>query len=315
MRTWIALVAVGCASGPAPADDLDPGLDAGLDPGGTGSDPTGDPTVDTAAPTGDDDDDGAVGFPPVASFDDPGPFATVVDVVPGCTIHRPATLGSLGGGVGGLRHPVIGWGNGTATSPPIYAGLLSHLASHGFVVAAADTPNAGDGTEILACIDAVLALGDDPSSDYAGAIDGDRIGVSGHSQGGAGALMAAADPAVTCSAPVEPYITYIPLGGDFDRDVIGLQHAPMFLVSGGDDTIAIPAIHQEPVFDGASAPVTWALLAGATHFEPIGDGGAFRGPLTAWFRARLMDDPDASVVVDAPDCTLCAAPDWEIVSR
>ena len=54
-----------------------------------------------------------------------------------CTAYRPSTLGQ-----NGVTHPVILWGNGTGSSPSTYAGLLRHLASHGFIVVAANTSNA-----------------------------------------------------------------------------------------------------------------------------------------------------------------------------
>ena len=38
-------------------------------------------------------------------------------------------------------------GNGTGTTPRVYDGLLRHLASHGFVVMAANTPQAYSGAE------------------------------------------------------------------------------------------------------------------------------------------------------------------------
>jgi len=34
---------------------------------------------------------------------------------------------------------VILWGNGTFTTPALYDGLLRHLASHGLIVAAAES--------------------------------------------------------------------------------------------------------------------------------------------------------------------------------
>src|SRR5688500_20303758 len=73
-------------------------------------------------------------FPPVSSFSARGPFSTVVETpaFSGCTIHRPSTLGQ-----NGVTHPVILWGNGTGATPSTYSALLSHWASHGFIVAAA----------------------------------------------------------------------------------------------------------------------------------------------------------------------------------
>src|SRR6266540_1257504 len=87
------------------------------------------------------------GFPSVdGNWATPGPFAVTVEAGDSAhTIYRPTTLGQ-----NGLRHPVIVWGNGTGATPQIYDGLLRHLASHGFVVAAANTTQSGSGQEMLA---------------------------------------------------------------------------------------------------------------------------------------------------------------------
>ena len=80
---------------------------------------------------------------------------------------RPTTLGA-----GGCLNPVIVWGNGTTNTPSSYTALFNHLATQGFIVAAADTSNAGSGKEMLAlplrtCIDQNTASG----SPYKGHID------------------------------------------------------------------------------------------------------------------------------------------------
>ncbi len=250
-------------------------------------------------------------FPPVSSFDDPGPFATTVTTQAGvaCTFHRPTALGQ-----GGLTHPVILWGNGTGASPSTYAQLLSHWASHGFIAAAANTSNAGNGTQMIACLDFLVSANGDPSSVFFQKVDTQRVGASGHSQGGAGTLMAGRDARVDATAPVQPFITFIPGGGAFDRNSIGQQNGDMFLLSGSADFVARPARHQAPVFDGTNVPVVWGTLSGASHFEALGDAGDFRGPLTAWFRFQLMDDASAGDVFFG-DCDLCNTPGWNVQFR
>ena len=247
-------------------------------------------------------------FPPVSSFSNRGPFSTVVETPASvaCTIHRPTTLGQ-----NGVTHPVVLWGNGTGASPSTYSALLSHWASHGFIVAAANTSNAGNGSQMIACLNFVLAQNANPSSVYFQKVDPGRVGASGHSQGGAGTVMAGRDGRVTATAPVQPYIRFIPGGGRFLTSSIGQQHAPMFLVSGENDTIAVRGTHQQPIFDGVPVFVFWGTLDNATHFEPVGDGGDFRGPLTAWFRWQLMDDGAAQDLFDDP-CTLCSDASWDI---
>ena len=91
----------------------------------------------------------APGLPPVGTnFAAAGPYQVTVQTDSAHTYYSPATLGQ-----NGVKHPIILWGNGTGTTPPIYDGLLRHFASHGFVVAAANTSNAGSGNEMLAGLD------------------------------------------------------------------------------------------------------------------------------------------------------------------
>ncbi|MEM6929019.1 MAG: alpha/beta hydrolase [Myxococcota bacterium] len=245
------------------------------------------------------------------AFDEPGPYATVEDgdAFGGCTVHRPEELGSAG-----LPHPIVLWGNGTAAIPAFYRDLLAHLASHGFVVAAADTPNAGAAVEMLDCRDQLLLRAAEENDVWFEQLDARGVGATGHSQGGAGALMAGADPGVHTTAPLQPYIDPIPFGGRFDREAIGSQTGPQLLLSGDADDIATPEAQQRPVFEGANVRTVWATLRGADHFEPLGDAGRYRGVVTAWFRDQLMDDPIAAERF-ADACGLCDEADWTVEER
>jgi len=247
-------------------------------------------------------------FPAVTSFSDAGPFATTREAPANsnCTIFRPATLGE-----GGVTHPVILWGNGTFTSPSTYAALLTHLASHGFIVAAANTSNAGNGSQMIACLDFITTQNTTSASAFFHRVDLDRVGATGHSQCGAGTIMAGRDARVKFTAPMAPFITAIPGGGQFASASIGQQRGPMFLISGGNDTLAVPSRHQQPVFSGANVPVVWGTLAGAAHNDVTGNAGGFRGPLTAWFRAKLMDDASATQLFPDP-CRLCTTQGWTV---
>lgn len=279
--SWFSslLLAAGCAS---------PGIDGAPSALGT----------DAAAPLVT-----ATGFPTVTDYADFGPFATTNEASPAkCRIYRPETLGQ-----GGLRHPVIVWGNGTLGFPAVYTGLFNHWASHGFVVAAANTTNAGTGEEMIACLDWVLAENARPGSAYEGRIDVARIGASGHSQGGGGAIMVGRDPRVIATAPLMPYT----LGLGHDPASQSQQHGPMFLVSGGTDFVAVPTLNQKPVFEATNVPVFWGTLLTAGHTAALGDAGHFRGPMTAWFRAELMGDADARALF-RDSCGLCQQPDWKV---
>ncbi|MGE0323439.1 MAG: alpha/beta hydrolase family protein [Polyangiaceae bacterium] len=267
------------------------GSDQGGNPGSGGSGGT------TAPP-----------FPAVTDFAAKGSFATTSKGEgPSCTIFRPETLGEEG-----RKHPIILWGNGTTAAPPIYAGVLTHWASHGFVVAAANTSNAGTGKEMLACLDYLTDENAKSGSVYAGKLDLARVGASGHSQGGGGTIMAGADPRVSVTAPLEPYVT----GLGHDPDSQKHQHGPMFLMSGGNDIIAPRPIQQQPVFDNTNADVFWGTLKNADHLiSAVGDISDFRGPATAWLRLHLMDDESARPIFYGSGCSLCLSPGWTIEKK
>jgi hypothetical protein len=238
------------------------------------------------------------------AFDAAGPAKTVKEAGgEACTIFRPETLGS-----GGVRHPIILWGNGTRQTPENYVPTLSHLASHGFVVAAANTTNAGSGAEMLACLDWLTAENSRAGGPYAGKLDVSKVGASGHSQGGGGTLMAARDARIKVTAPVQPYT----LGLGYVAGAQAQQHGPVLMLSGGADTIAVPARNQQPVFDTANTPILWATLAGASHLVPMQGGAVYNGMLTAWFRYQLMGDPKAATMFQGPACGYCSGADWNL---
>ena len=245
------------------------------------------------------------GFPSVnGNWAAPGPFAVTVEAGDSAhTIYRPTTLGQ-----GGLRHPVIVWGNGTGATPQIYDGLLRHLASHGFVVAAANTANSGTGQEMLAGATFLTNENNRPGSVYYQKIDADRIGATGHSQGGGGAIAAGADPRIDATIPIEPG----PQGN------IATLHSPMFILAGQFDFIVWPWLLVSPRYQQATQiPAIYGELGGASHFTPIGDGGGFRGMITAWFRFWLMDDAQArnTFFGATASCRICNDTAWSSVQR
>ena len=243
-------------------------------------------------------------FPAVSDFTRSGPFATTSgNEGPSCTIYRPRTLGEAG-----RDHPIIIWGNGTGASPSTYSGILTHWASHGFVVAAARTSNAGSGEEMIDCLDYLVQQNSRSTGTYAGNLNVNRVGAAGHSQGGGGTIMAGQDSRVTVTAPFQPYT----IGLGHRSSSQSNQNGPMFLMTGGSDTIASPTLNAAPVFNRANVPVFWGELEGAGHFEPVGNAGDYRGPSTAWFRFHLMGDNNAQSTFYGSSCGLCTDRDWTV---
>jgi hypothetical protein len=240
-------------------------------------------------------------FPSVdRKWADPGPFEVAeMQSARDHTLYYPADLGR-----GGLQHPIIIWGNGSGTTPSMYAGLLRHWASHGFIVAAANTMNAGTGAEMLDGAMWLIEENGRAGSPFFAKVRTDRIGASGHSQGGAGAITAGANTLITATVPLEP--------GRLRGATTELK-GPMFIVGGAADTVVVPEMLVLPRYmEATQIEAICGLLAGATHLEPLGDGGGMRGYATAWFRYHLMADMSARDVFYGPECEICTDPMWTV---
>ena len=105
------------------------------------------------------------------------------------------------------------------------------------------------------------------------------------------------------------------VGGGFSYDSTAptKQHGPMFLGSGGMDTIATPSTNQQPVFDMTTTPTFWGTLLAADHVTFATGGQAdWLAPTTAWFRLFLMCDQSARPMFYGSGCTLCSDAKWSV---
>jgi len=256
----------------------------------TGSWPAADPAVRGAFETVTENDvgpaagEGADGGAPVAF-----------------TMFRPKDLSA-----GGLCHPVITWGNGTGSNPGLYKVLLDHLASHGFVVIASDSPNVanGDPPPMVAGVTWVLEQNDDPSSVLYQRIDTAHVGATGHSQGGFATTTAGGDEHITTIAPL--------CGASNQRNL----HGPAWLFCGGMDT-TVPCDTIQRAFDSISnQPIMLAQYVTADHANWVTFRGTTLGPVevatTAWMRAHLMGDTALHSWFYGPDCKLCTDDAWQV---
>ena len=224
---------------------------------------------------------------------------------PGCHFFRPIMSEPHPG-------PVILWGNATNTMVVRYAPMLTQWASHGFIVAASVSGNAGSGLELLACLDFLQKENVRDGSRFKGAVDVTRVGSSGHSQGATGAIMAGRDARIKTTAPIEPATR----GGRYARGAEQKQHGPMLLLSGGADNITEPSVHHQPIFDDANVPIVWATLLGAGHNTPVvQDSGPYRLATTAWFLWQLMGDETAGAMFRGAACGYCTSPAWVVRAR
>ncbi|MFF3441452.1 alpha/beta hydrolase family protein [Streptosporangium sp. NPDC002721] len=236
-----------------------------------------------------------------ADFGASGPYATAVEVGAVTTLYYPRDIAQSG-----RRHPVIVWGNGTFAFPVVYRDLLLHWASHGFVVAAANTPQSNLGISMRAGIDLLTRRNADSSSIFHNRVDLERIGASGHSQGGAAAIVVGADPRVDTILPIQPG----PLAN------INAVRGPALLLAGQRDSIVFPALVRAFYNAAGHIPAIYGELRGADHFTVVGGAGPFAAPTTAWFRLHLMGDQTARGQFFGAGCGICTdTRTWSDVRR
>lgn len=237
---------------------------------------------------------GPPGTWPAADPAKTGPFATVTEnnVGPGMafTMFRPMMLTQ--------RHPVITWGNGTGTTPPVYRSMLNLYASHGFIVIASNSMNVGQGTPppMLDGVTWVLEQDMAQGTPLFGHVDRERIGATGHSQGALAASTAGADARIKTIAPIEILSRARTLNG------------PVLALCGAMDT-TLSCAQNMSAFNGvANQPAMYAELKTADHTNWIYAAGGGMNPFwvitNAWFRVHLMNDAALRPMFYG-DCSIC----------
>lgn len=212
------------------------------------------------------------------------------------TIWYPGDLIS-GGGEGEAEAgslPLLVYSHGFTSRRTGGAYLAEHLASHGYIVAAADHPltrfDAPDGPyigdvvdqpgDVRFLIDRFLEWHGEPGHRFERAVDRDRIGVFGLSLGGLTATLAAFHPRIgdpRIDAAVSIAGPTFMLGPRFfdHRDV------PFMMVAAGSDAIVDYGTNARPV----PAKVPGALLVTL-------EGGSHTGFADPARYLRFLDDPD-----------------------
>lgn len=196
-------------------------------------------------------------------------------------------------GAGALSHPLITFGTGTNGSPSDYPGLLTQLASWGFIVVATTDGTEASGVEMRQGVDYMLAENSRAGSVFYHEVNASAIGALGHSQGAGGAVNAATDDArvrttVPIGLPDEKFVKGPP--EDFFH-VEDIRVPVLFLGGAADKFVASPATLTDfynRVPNGVPAGV--GSLKGASHSAIKRDGGGFLGYVTAWMRYQLSGD-------------------------
>lgn len=225
-------------------------------------------------------------------------------------VYRPKNLADSG-----YCHPILVWANGHTDNPEPnppecvvdsgankwcgqYLPMVSHLASHGFVVIASlsTTTSRGEPLPTIAGLNWILEQSEDSSSPYYHRLDTANIGQLGHSEGGMSTCMVASEPRYKALATI--------CG---TRALSGV-HTPMMFFCGGKDTV-VKCDGVKTVFESVKdQPAFFMNELGADHGSWV-YGGANSPSLSgaaAWFRVHLMGDTANRKYFYGSNCTFCS---------
>lgn len=199
------------------------------------------------------------------------------------------------------KYPIVLFVNGTGVPYSKYGAIFDHLASWGFVVIGNDDANSANGESSSITLNYILSLNNNKESIFYDKLDIEHIGISGHSQGGVGAINAVTNfnNSNIFTSIYTASTTSLELANalEWDYDVRKIN-IPYFMVAGTDkvdaDTIA-PLYSLIKNYDSLNENVQ-AVMARRKNIDH-GDMLIYAdGYMTAWFRYTLMNDNDASKV-------------------
>lgn len=221
--------------------------------------------------------------------------------------------------------PVVLFSHGVESYRNQSTFLTTHLAQWGFVVVAPDHLERGvryvlgggpavprtDDDVLEASIAAVRAASKDPQSVLAGTAEPGKIGIVGHSAGGAAAIAFAHDPEVA---------TYVALAAGSGAAATELPDKPSLFMSGAIDGVVSPAA-VAATFAVAATPTRLVSIDGVGHlnaFSDLCEIGTAGGGVIALARAAGLPIPDEIARLGTDGCqtgTLAPAAGHRVVDQ
>lgn len=199
--------------------------------------------------------------------------------------------------------PVVLICHGWAASIYNYERIADHLATRGFAAVLFQQPNRwsndteGWAKQIGEALTALEFFGADPRGPLSGELDGARVGLVGHSYGGAAVVWrAASDPRVKC------VVGLAPVNQPNRKKLLekaGEVTAPLLVVAGDSDWLATNKTYTRPIHDRAvrAAFRDYLEVKGGDHNFYTGTGERSKlasRRYTAWLERFLLPATAAS---------------------
>jgi dienelactone hydrolase len=232
---------------------------------------------------------------------------------PGHVVYRPADLSPF---PAKDTLPVMVWGNGgCAINSTRYAGFLTTIASHGFVVlATAAEPGATGGRATADNLRKAIAWAEAENTRAGSPLNRkialDRVAVMGQSCGGFLSIELGADPRVDTIGVFNSGVQ----GNNMTQ--LTALHGPVLLINGHERDFLMAsskatyeAIDKLPAFYGARH--------GAGHTATVDHpgGGEFANVASNWLRWQFKNDKQAAKMFVGKDCSLCTNSTWDTASK
>ncbi|MDO5294506.1 MAG: alpha/beta hydrolase [bacterium] len=229
------------------------------------------------------------------------------------------------------RYPLIILANGTGVPASKYKEVFKHLASWGFIVVGNEDENSRTGASSALSLDYMLMLNDNNSTEFYEKIDVNNIGISGHSQGGVGAINAVTNQQngslykamYTASATSSFWGQESQFGTEWSYDVskVGI---PYFMVAGTEYFDAGTATDKTATSGQGICPL-WSLkenynnmldemakiMARRTGVEHGDMLYRADGYMTAWFMYWLKDDKEAKEAFFGTNAEILNNANWQ----
>jgi dienelactone hydrolase len=217
--------------------------------------------------------------------------------------------------------PVVVWGNGgCAINNPKYEGLLSTIASHGFLVittasiatpapTAPTVPGAAPpratAENLKAAIDWAERENTRAGSPLQGKINTKQVAVMGQSCGGILSIALGADPRVGTIGVFNSGVA------DTALDQLKQLHGPVLLINGHERDFMFA--RSKATYDAIDAlPAFYGARHGAGHTATAfhAGGGEFANVASNWVRWVFKGDKKAGAMFVGSKCGLCTNTNW-----
>ena len=219
----------------------------------------------------------------------------------------------------GKKYPLVIMVNGTGVEYQKYEPTLKHLSSWGFIVAGNDDPSTALGDSAVTTLEYILKLNDTNISMFYNKIDKEKIGLSGHSQGGCGVFNA-----ITKHGDLSKYFKCAFASSTTTKSLITkwklepfkyepeLVNIPIMMVmsNGKADQGICPYNESKINYDkiGENIKKVFGVRKDVDH----GDMLVAHDPyMTAWFCFVLLNDLEAGKAFCGKDAEILKNDNWE----